>query len=201
VPWREQGAAAAFVVAVVAAAPVLRRSSSPASLGAIALTLLPAVSIILGTVLVDRGRRIAGFAVYLLLVLTPLAPTLYLDPLPYYRLDSYPVLDDALLRPATASTAPRVCYVYGVFFGPRKLVVRPDTPRTCVDLKRTPQALSLTAGYDGGRTGFDLEVMGHNLTEKGLPVHPGDTGVNGLTVDRVYKLTDSQAQIEAKRVF
>jgi N-formylglutamate amidohydrolase len=110
------------------------------------------------------------------------------------------VLDKPLLRPASGSTPPRVCYVYGIMFGPRKLNVTADTPRTCVDLARTPAAMSLTTGYDEGRTGFDLQLAGHNLTRKGLPVKPGATGVRGLTVARAYRLPDSQARIGAQEV-
>ncbi len=55
---------------------------------------------------------------------------------------------------------------------------------------RTPEALSLTLAYDGGRTVTDLTRMGQNLTRDGLPVTPGRTGVHGLIVRRVFRLPD-----------
>ena len=82
-----------------------------------------------------------------------------------------------------------------VAFGPRKVWITPGTTRDCSDVKPTPRALSLTPSYDQGRTGYDLDLMGDHLTENGLPLRHGETGVAGLVVDRAYTLTDSQARV------
>jgi hypothetical protein len=36
--------------------------------------------------------------------------------------------------------------------------------------------------------------MGQRLTREGVPVRPGPTGVDGLVVDRAYRLPDREAR-------
>ena len=170
--------------------------SSPAALGALTLLAFPTVVVMLGTFLWFKYRPALGLAAYALLLSAPVLPSLYINALPYYRFDSYPVLHQPLLRPASASRPPRVCYVYGIAFGPRKAVAG-HALRECVELEPTPQARSLTPMYDEGRTIYNLDWVGKNLTEKGLPIRPGETGVAGLVVERAYKLTEHQARTDA----
>jgi len=167
--------------------------SSHASVGAYALFLLPSLLIIVGTILAKRGPRLSSWPVFALLLVVPFLPAIYVDSLPIYRLDDYPILHAPLLREAADGQPPRVCYVYGIVFGPRKTPVTEDTERTCVDLLPTRQALALTPAYDEGRTIYDLEWMGKNLTARGLPARPGGTGIDGLVVKRVYKLPGRKA--------
>jgi hypothetical protein len=173
---------------------------SPAALGAIAIVVVPALLAGVGNWLRWKGRARAGLALYLTLLVTPALPSLYVASLPVYRLDSYPVLHQPLLRPGTAADGPRACYVYGIAYGPRAVRVLPDTPRICVEFARTPEALSLTTEYDEGRTGYDLDLAGKNLSRRGLPVVSGATGVKGLVVERVYGLRDSEARLGAKGI-
>jgi hypothetical protein len=172
-------------------------ASSPAALGALGLLLVPTAMVVLGTFLRFKEHPALGWTAYAVVLATPVLPSVYVNALPYYRLDSYPVLHQPLLRPASGSQPPRVCYVYGIAFGPRKVEVTSATRHECVDLKPTPQALSLTPSYDEGRTSYDLDWMGKKLTQRGLPVRRGATGVDGLVIDRAYELPDSQARIGA----
>jgi hypothetical protein len=174
--------------------------SSPAALGALALLLVPTAAVMLGTFLRSKQHQALSWTAYAILLATPVLPSVYIGALPVYRVDSHPVLHRPLLRPVSASKPARVCYLYGIAFGPRKVEVTSGTTRHCVELKPTPQALSLTPKYDLGQTSYDLDWMGRRLTEKGLPVRPGDTGVDGLVVDRAYKLPESQARIGAKPI-
>jgi hypothetical protein len=167
--------------------------SSHASVGAYALFLLPSLLIIVGTILAKRGPRLSSWPIFALLLVVPFLPGIYVDSLPIYRLDDYPILHAPLLRQAVNGQPARVCYAYGIVFGPRKEPVTDDTERTCVDLLPTRQALALTPAYDEGRTIYDLEWMGKNLTGRGLPVRPGGTGIDGLVVKRVYKLSGRKA--------
>ncbi len=169
-------------------------------MGGLALLLVPTALVMLGTFLRFRQRPTLGWAAYAGLLVTPVLPSLYVNSLPYYRLDSYPVLQQPLLRPASGSRPLRVCYVYGIAFGPRKVEVTDATMRDCVDLEPTPEALGLTPSYDEGRTSYDLGWMGKDLTQQGLPIHPGPTGVDGLIVVHAYRLRDSQARIGATLV-
>lgn len=171
---------------------------SPAALGTLILLLVPMGGVMLGTFLRWKAKPALGWACYAVLLATPGLPKLYLEALPTYRLDEYSILDQPLLRPASRSKPVRVCYVYGIAFGPRKVKVLPDTSRTCVELRSTPQALRLTADSDEDRTLHNLDLMGKNLTEKGLPVSPGETNIAGLVVDRAYKLPDRKARVGAK---
>lgn len=167
---------------------------SPEGLGSLALLLVPAVAVLTGTLLRWKHKQALGWACYALLLAAPALPTLYLKALPYYPLDEYPILHEPLLRPASGSEPALVCYVYGVAHGPSRMEVLPNTNRTCVELKPTPHALSLTNEYDEGQTNYDLDWMGKELTQNGLPVRPGETGVPGLIVDRAHYLTDIDAR-------
>ena len=133
-------------------------------------------------------------------VVAPFLPTAYVEALPYYELDSYPVLHDPLLRPAQGETGPRVCYVYGIAFGSLRVQTTPETKRTCVDLELTDVARTLTTAYDQGLTGYSLKLLGDRLTEDGLPVDRGPTGVPGLVVTRAYPLSDREARVGATPV-
>lgn len=113
--------------------------NSPAAMGALALLLVPTALVMLGTFLRFRQRPTLGWAAYAGLLVTPVLPSLYVNSLPYYRLDSYPVLQQPRLRPASGSRPPRVCFVYGIAFGPRKVEVTDATMRDCVDLEPTPE--------------------------------------------------------------
>ena len=93
-----------------------------------------------------------------------------------------------------------MCYVYGIAYGPRKVTVTADTIHRCVDLEQTPLALGLTATYDQGRSSYDLDWMGKLLTERGLPVRPGPTGIRGLVVRRAYTSTDRLARAGATAI-
>ncbi len=174
--------------------------TSAAALGVGAVLFLPLIFVTLGTLLRWKGREVAGWVSYAALLIALAVPTLYIDALPYYRLDEYPILHDPLLRPAAGPGATRVCYVHGIAHGPDQQQIYPETERICVDLAPTPEALALTPRYDGGRTIFDLDVMGKNLTQKGLPIEPGETGVDGLVVTRTYSLSDSDARVGATLV-
>jgi hypothetical protein len=175
-------------------------TGSTAQLGALALFLVPPILIGGGALLRARGQRSIGLSVWAMTLAIPFLPSIYVHSLPYYRLDSYPVLHQPLLRPAQNSTPPRVCYVYGIASGPRALQVTADTPRICIELDPTPEAMSLTTGYDEGRTIYDLGLVGDHLTENGLPVEAGPTGVDGLTVNRIYELPDAEARKESQVV-
>lgn len=167
--------------------------TSHASVGAYALFLLPSLLIIVATVLGNRGLSLVSWLIFALLLAVPFLPRIYVESLPVYRLDNYPILHAPLLRRAAHGQPPRVCYAYGIVFGPRKTPVTDDTERTCVDLVPTREAVTLTPAYDQGRTPYDLEWMGKNLTARGLPIRPGGTGVNGLVVERVYRLPGRKA--------
>jgi hypothetical protein len=197
---RESTSIISSLVAVVTPGAVCYDRTSGAALGAYALFLVPVLPTVVAALLLRGGRRTLGFGAYAALAVTPFAPGLYVHALPYYPLDSYPILQKPLLRPATASRPARVCFVYGIAFGPRAVQVFPETPRTCVDLARTREASRLSPADDGGRTDYDLEWLGKNLARAGLPVHAGEHGGKGLTVTRVYTLPDRVARIGATEV-
>jgi hypothetical protein len=173
---------------------------SHASLGVYALLLLPSLIVISATVVSSRVSRPIGWALLALLAVVPFLPKLYVDSLPLYLVDDYPILHAPLLRQGAGDTPPRVCYAYGILFGPRKTPVTPETPRTCIDLVPTPEALALTPDYDQEVTIYDLEWVGKNLTAKGLPPKPGGTGIKGLMVERSYTLSGEQARESATRI-
>jgi ATP-dependent DNA ligase len=47
---------------------------------------------------------------------------------------------------------------------------------------------------------YALDWMGKRLTQKGLPISRGKTGIAGLVVARAYRLPDGQARVGAKLV-
>jgi hypothetical protein len=161
----------------------------PVVLGMLALLLVPTVLITLGTWLRSRGRRGLGWVAYAGLLATPALSGIYVAALPVYEVEEYPILHTPLLRVAHGSEAPRVCYAYGIVGE-----APPDPTRHCLDLERTRRALRLTNAYDEGETVFDLEEAGKELTQKGLPVRPGETGVDGLVVARAYTLSAADAR-------
>jgi hypothetical protein len=170
-------------------------SSSPVLLGMLALLFVPTALVILGTWLRLRGRRALGWIAYAGLLATPALSGLYVAALPVYEVDEYPILHTPFLRIADGSAPPRVCYAYGIVGE-----APPDTTRHCIELERTREALRLTAGYDEGVTEFDLEEVGKKLTQEGLPVEPGETGVDGYVVTRAYRLEEAEARAGASRV-
>jgi hypothetical protein len=170
-------------------------SNSPATLGMLATLFVPTALVVLGTWLRLRGRRALGWVAYAGLLATPALSGLYVAALPVYEVDSYPILHEPLLRPARGSVAPRVCYVYGIVGEVR---VTPATRWHCIELEPTREARRLTTSYDEGSTVFDLERVGENLTQEGLPVRPGGTGVDGLVVTRAYRLPDAEARAGAR---
>ena len=172
-----------------------------AALGGLALLLAPTV-LIATSALLTRGhwRRTAVWcAVVTSVILALPLPRLYISSLPLYRLDSYPILHDPLLRPAAGGVRARICYAYGIVDGPRKAPVTADTPRACIEMVDTPQARVLTTAYDEGRTIYELEWVGKNLTARGLP-RRGETGVNGLVVTNAYELPGPAAAAGASRL-
>jgi hypothetical protein len=172
-------------------------AGSPAQLGALAIFLLPTVLICLGAFLRSRGRRTLGTVAYAALLPTIVLPFFYVQALPAYAIDEYPVLHKPLLRVARGSEPPRVCYVNGILGETR---TTPATTRECIDLVPTPAALRLTAAYDEGVTFSDLEAVGVNLTREGLPIEPGETGVDGLVVARAYRLPEAEAAVGASEI-
>lgn len=169
--------------------------NSPVVLGMLALLLVPTALVTLGTWLRSRGRRTLGWIAYAGLLATPALSGIYVSALPVYEVDSYPILHEPLLRPARGSEPPRVCYVNGIVGEVR---VTPATTRHCIELAPTREARRLTTSYDEGATAFDLERVGENLTQKGLPVGPGETGIDGLVVTRAYRLPDAEARVGAR---
>ena len=171
--------------------------SSPVALGMLALLFIPTALVLLGTWLRVRGRRTLGWFAYAGLLATPALSGLYVAALPVYEVDSYPILHEPMLRPAGGSEPARVCYVYGIV---GEAEISPATMRHCIELEPTARARRLTTRYDEGETVFDLERVGENLTQEGLPVEPGETGVAGLDVARAYRLREEQARIGAREL-
>jgi hypothetical protein len=163
--------------------------NSPVVLGMLALLLVPTALITLGTWLRSRGRRGLGWLAYAGLLATPALSGLYVAALPVYEVAEHPILHTPLLRVAQGPEPPRVCYAYGIVGEPP-----PRTTRHCIELERTREALRLTTGYDEGVSVFDLEEVGKELTQQGLPVRPGATGVDGYVVTRAYTLSRAQAR-------
>jgi hypothetical protein len=163
---------------------------SGAALGGFAMLAAPAL-VALGAALLARTRlRPVGFAVLAVLIPMPLLPEIYVTSLPYYRLDDYPILHSPRLLPASPSRPATACYEYGIASGPRQSVeIRPEDRLTCVEFERTAAARSLTPETDAGPTQLELEEVGKNLTAKGLPPEPGDTGADGLVVTRAFELS------------
>lgn len=167
----------------------------PVVLGMLALLLVPSILITLGTWLRSRGRRALSWVAYAGLLATPALSGMYVAALPVYEVDSYPILHSPLLRTANQSHPPRVCYAYGIVGE-----APPDTTRHCIELARTRQSLALTTAYDQGVTLFDLEEVGKKLTQEGLPVRAGATGIDGYVATRAYTLTEAEAREGALEV-
>ena len=167
-------------------------STSPEVLGMLALLFVPTALVILGSWLHSRGRRVLGWIAYAGLLATPALSGLYVSALPVYAVDEYPILHSPLLRTADGSQPPRVCYAYGIV-GEEP----PDATRHCIELERTREALRLTVGYDEGVTELGLEEVGKKLTQEGLPIQPGETGVDGYVVTRAYTLPEAEARRRA----
>jgi hypothetical protein len=167
----------------------------PVVLGMLALLLVPSILITLGTWLRSRGRRGLSWIAYAGLLVTPALSGIYVGALPVYEVDDYPILNQPLLRVARGSVPPRVCYAYGIVGEKPR-----DPTRHCIELERTPQALRLTTAYDEGVSVFDLEEVGKELTQEGLPVRAGETGVDGYVATRAYTLTEAEARDGALEV-
>jgi hypothetical protein len=167
----------------------------PEVLAMLALLLVPTILITLATWLRSRGRRGLSRVAYAALLATPALSGFYVAALPVYEVDEYPILHTPLLRVARGSEPPRVCYAYGIVGEPP-----PSATRHCVELEPTPRALRLTTAYDEGETVFDLEEAGKKLTQKGLPVRPGETGIDGLVVTRAYTLSAAEARAGAREL-
>jgi hypothetical protein len=166
-----------------------------------AVLVVPTILVTVGTLLYSRQHVALAWGTYSALFLTVFVPHIYVNMLPYYWIDSTPVLSQPVLRAAVGSQPARVCYVYGIYGKPSSYVT-PDSTRElyCVDLKPTPAAQSLTARDEAGTASLDLETMGNNLTARGLPIHPGETGVEGLVVTRAYKLPAVRAYSDGELV-
>jgi hypothetical protein len=164
-------------------------SSGPA-LGGFAMLAAPTLVALFAAVLARTQLRPLGFAVLAMLIPTPLLPEIYVTSLPYYKLDEYPILHRPRLLPASSLRPATACYEYGIASGPRQSnVIRPEDRLTCVEFERTAAARSLAPPTDAGPTQLELEQVGKNLTAKGLPPEPGDTGVHGLVVTRAFELS------------
>jgi hypothetical protein len=168
-----------------------------AARGALPLLALPFVLTALGAFLWSRKRRGLAAATFALIAVTPFAPGVYVSALPYYRLDSVPILHDPYVRPATDDLPARVCYAFGIVHGPRATSVSDETERTCVDLARTPEASVLvpdyerTSRYAYASVPYDLEWLGKRLTEEDR--EPG-IEYEGLIAERVYTLPGDEAR-------
>jgi hypothetical protein len=162
---------------------------SPAALGAYPLLALPALAASLGAFLWSKRHRGLAAGAFCLIAVSPFLPSLYASALPYYRLDSYPILHNPYVRPASDQWPARVCYAYGVVHGPALTRIENTTERVCADLKSTQEARELVPEYESlpsypsirGR----VEWLGKNLTENGM--EPG-TEYDGLVAERVYRL-------------
>lgn len=143
------------------------------------------------------ARRLAGLAAvtFGLIVVTPLLPTLYISQLPYYRLDTYPILHNPYVRPASDEAPARVCYAYGIVHGPAVTEITEETERTCVDLARTADADQLVPDYERlpfySTVLYNLEWLGKRLTESDMEA---GTSYRGLVAERVYSLPGPTAR-------
>lgn len=126
---------------------------------------------------------------------TPFLPSLYVAQLPYYRLDSYPVLHNPYVRPASEERPARACYAYGVVYGPNATTITDESERICADLKHTEEASELVPEYESlpsyASTRWRLEWLGKRLTESEL--RPG-TEYDGLVAQNVYTLSGADAR-------
>ena len=134
----------------------------------IVMLLLPSVLVAAGAFLWRRGRhRLAG-VVFVLLVPLPFITPIYVNSLDYYLLDEYPILHAPLLRLATDTQPPRVCYAYGIVLGPNETPINDKTERVCIDLLPNDEALASTPEYDEGHTGVHAR-MGRKEADRVRP--------------------------------
>jgi hypothetical protein len=171
------------------------QSGSAESHAALALLVIPTLIACVGAALFRVRRRRPAFAVLALVAVTPFLPGVYVSRLSYYRLDSYPILHDPYVRPATNESPARACYAYGIVYGPRTTPVTDETQRVCADLARTPEAAELVPEYESmpnySTIRWRLEWLGKRLTEERMS--PG-TEYDGLVAERVYKLSGAEAR-------
>jgi hypothetical protein len=171
-------------------------SGSAAQRGALALLLVPCLLTCLGAVLWSKRLGKLAALAFCLIASTLFLPALYVSVLPYYLLDSVPILHDPYVRPATDGRPARACYAFGIVHGPRATPITADTERVCVDLEPTEEASVLVPGYEStseyayASVPYDLEWLGKRLTETDLA--PG-TGYEGLVAERVYTLSGPEA--------
>jgi len=169
---------------------------SAESIGGLALILVPAIGIVLGTVFRRREWLVPAFLAYALVPLAPFVPNLYLEALPYDRIEDTEVFYDPVLRPASGETGPRVCMRYGLAYG--EAARQPEDPfaeRTCVDLEPTEEARRLTDEYDQGRTPGALDNLADDLSQRGAEVEEGETAVPGIVISDVYRMTLGEAGV------
>ena len=169
------------------------------SLGGLAFILLPAVAIIVGTVLRRRDHLVPSLLVYALVPFALAGPALYLDSL---SAEAPPkgsegrVFYDPVLRPAKGDMGPRVCMVYGRReYDPATVdpTEDPFAERTCVDLEPTDEARALTNEYDGGTTLGELERLAEDLSDDAPDVEEGDTSLDGISITAVHQMTLGEA--------
>ena len=161
------------------------------SAAAYAALAAPALLAILGTILWARAGQIWAIAVFVLVPAPAFLVGWYVNSLPYYYVETTPVLYNPYLRVATDSRPARACYAHGTIRGPDTTAIPPETERVCVDLDQTSEARSLTPEYDQGATEFGLEFLGHELTENGMK--PG-AEFEGLIAATVYRLPGAEAR-------
>jgi hypothetical protein len=161
------------------------------SAAAYAALAAPALLALLGTILWARAGQLWATAAFVLVPVPAILVGWFVNSLPYYYVETTPVLYNPYLRVATDSRPARACYAYGIIRGRRTTVITPDTERVCVDLEQTPEARALTPRYDQGHTEHALEFLGHELTENG--VKPG-AEFEGLVAARVYRLPGADAR-------
>jgi hypothetical protein len=157
----------------------------------------PALLALLGTILWARAGQLWAATAFVLVPVPAILVGWYVNSLPYYYVQSTPVLHNPYLRVASDSRPARACYAYGIIRGPRKTVITPDTERVCVDLEQTSEARALTPKYDQGHTHHALEFLGHELTENGMK--PG-AEFEGLVAVRVYRLPGAEARRDSKLI-
>lgn len=167
------------------------------SAAAYAALAAPSLLAILGTILWARTGQIWATATFVLVPVPAILVGWYVNSLPYYYVETTPVLHNPYLRVATDSRPARACYAYGIIRGRRMTVITPESERICADLEQTPEARALTPRYDQGHTEHGLEFLGHELTENGMK--PG-AEFEGLVAVRVYRLLGAEARRDSKLI-
>jgi hypothetical protein len=165
------------------------------SRAALLVLLAPAIVALTAALCFWRRLTPVGVVVLLLIATVPFLPMLYVSQLPYYLLDSYPVLHDPYVRPESQEMPARACYAYSIVYGPSATPVTEGSERICADLARTPEASELVPDYeslpDYSTIRWRLEWLGKRLTEEEM--HPG-TEYDGLIAERVYTLPGVEAR-------